>query len=75
MGLPFETPGGYSDGDTTPDAGTWADDLAPVDGYSHDPSGEYESADEDDYDDEYDLDFDADTCNEPGLTDQGDQAG
>ena len=41
MGLPFETPGGYPDDNTTPDAGRYSDDLTTpdYDGYSHDIHG------------------------------------
>jgi hypothetical protein len=67
MGLPFETPGGYQDDDTAPDAGRYGDDLtAPdFDGYSHDLPGGYQDAGEDDFgaddfgaDDDFDYGYD-----------------
>jgi hypothetical protein len=59
MGLPFETPGGYQDDDTAPDAGKYGDDLtAPdFDGYSHDLSGGYQDAGEDDLGEDDDFDY------------------
>jgi hypothetical protein len=69
MGLPFETPGGYQDDDTTPDSGRYDDDLALMgtDGFSHD--GQHQDAtSEDDLGDD-DFDFETD-----GLG-QGEQAG
>ncbi len=67
MGLPFETPGGYHDDDTTPDSSRH-DDLTPVgiDGYSHD-GHDQDVAGEDDLDEDFDFDSD-------GFG-QGDQAG
>jgi hypothetical protein len=73
MGLPFETPGGYEDDNTTPDAGRYTDDLTPgdYDGYSQDMSGGYQGAagDDDFFEDDYDDD---DEDDEPA---EGDRAG
>jgi hypothetical protein len=58
MGLPFETPGGYPDDNTAPDAGSYTDDLTTpdYDGYSHDVHGD---ATEDDlFEDDYDFEED-----------------
>ena len=51
MGLPFETPGGYQDDDTTPDTGRYTDDLTTpdYDGYSHDSDGHQDAAGEEDF--------------------------
>jgi hypothetical protein len=71
MGLPFETPGGYQDDDTTPDSGRYDDDLALMDhdGYSHDRHDEDTTGEDDPGDDDFDFDFDTDGFG------QGDQAG
>jgi hypothetical protein len=65
MGLPFETPGGYDDDNTTPDAGRYTDDLTPGD---YDSYGQQGAAGEDNFfEDEYDYEDD-----EP---EEGDRAG
>ena len=74
MGLPYETPsGGYEDDSTAADSDRFADDLTTggYDGYSHDAasSGGYQEADEYGYDEDDDADEDGD---EGGL---GGQAG
>jgi hypothetical protein len=69
MGLPFETPGGYEDDNTTPEA--YTDDLMPADynGYGQDMVGGHQDAtgDDDFFEDEYDYEDD-----EP---EEGDRAG
>ncbi len=74
MGLPFETPGGYEDDNTTPDTGSYIDGpaLGEVDGYSHNLSGGHQGAAGDDDFFEDDYDYDPDDVDEPGP---GDQAG
>jgi hypothetical protein len=54
MGLPFETPGGYPDDNTTPDAGLYSDDLTTpdYDGYSHDVTGQ-DAAEDDLFEDDF----------------------
>jgi hypothetical protein len=58
MGLPFETPGGYPDDNTTPDAGRYTDGLTTpdYDGYSHDVHGD--AAEDDLFEDDYDFEED-----------------
>jgi hypothetical protein len=55
MGLPFETPGGYQDDNTTPDAGRYTDDLTTpdYDGYSHDVHGQ--DAEDEPFEDDFDF--------------------
>ena len=69
MGLPFETPGGYQDDDTTPDSGRYDDDLALMDhdGFSHDRQDQDAAGEDDAGDDDFDFETDA--------FGQGDQAG
>ncbi len=72
MGLPFETPGGYPDDDTAPDAASYTDDLTTpdYDGYSHDVHGD---APEDDlFEDDYDFEEDGD---DGGMTGEGEAGG
>ncbi|HTZ22651.1 MAG TPA: hypothetical protein VMC83_01535 [Streptosporangiaceae bacterium] len=72
MGLPFETPGGYPDDDTAPDAGSYTDDLTTpdYDGYSHDVHGD---AGEDDlFEDDYDVEEDG---YDGGMTAEGEAGG
>ena len=60
MGLPFETPGGYQDDNTTPDTGRYTDDLTTpdYDGYNHE-LGHPDAAGEDDpFEDDYDFEED-----------------
>lgn len=59
MGLPFETPGGYQDDNTTPDTGRYTDDLTTpdYDGYSHDVHGE-DPAEDDLFEDDFDFEED-----------------
>ena len=60
MGLPFETPGGYEDDNTTPEADRYTDDLTPgdYDGYGQDMSGgsQGSAGDDDFFEDDYDDD-------------------
>jgi hypothetical protein len=74
MGLPFETPGGYEDDNTTPDASRYTDDLTPgdYDGYGQDMSGGSQGAAGEDsfFDDDYD-----DEDDEPEEPEEGDRAG
>jgi hypothetical protein len=62
MGLPYETPsGGYEDDSTAPDSDRFADDLPPggFDGYSHDAaSSGYQEADQFGYDEDDGADED-----------------
>jgi hypothetical protein len=62
MGLPFETPGGYQDDNTTPDTGRYTDDLTTpeYDGYNHElQGGQQDAAGEDDlFEDDYDFEED-----------------
>jgi hypothetical protein len=76
MGLPFETPGGYEDDNTTPDAGRYTDDLTPgdYDGLGQDMPGGYQGPAgednffEDDFDDEDDEPEDGDRAGwDPGT--------
>ena len=55
MGLPFETPGGYPDDNTAPDAGRYTDDLTmpDYDGYSHDVGGQ--DAEDELFEDDFDF--------------------
>jgi hypothetical protein len=59
MGLPFETPGGYPDDNTAPDAGRYTDDLTTpdYDGYSHDVHGG-DAAEDDLFEDDFDFEED-----------------
>lgn len=61
MGLPFETPGGYPDDNTAPDAGRYTDDLTTpdYDGYSHDVQGQ-DAAEDDPFEDDFEFGFDED---------------
>jgi hypothetical protein len=71
MGLPFETPGGYPDDNTAPDAGSYTDDLTTpdYDGYSHDVHGD---ATEDDlFEDDYDFEEDGYDGGDRGGWDSG----
>jgi hypothetical protein len=56
MGLPFETPGGYQDDNTTPDTGRYTDDLTTpdYDGYSHDVNGQ-DAAEDELFEDDFDF--------------------
>ncbi|HTS98286.1 MAG TPA: hypothetical protein VMI33_16895 [Streptosporangiaceae bacterium] len=59
MGLPFETPGGFPDDDTAPDAGRYHDLTTPdYDGYRHDSCDGFQDAAGGDDDPEADLDED-----------------
>jgi hypothetical protein len=73
MGLPFETPGGYQDDNTTPDTGRYTDDLTTpdYDGYSHDVGGQ-DATEDDLFDDEFDFDEDG---YDGGMTGEGDAGG
>jgi hypothetical protein len=77
MGLPFETPGGYQDDNTTPDTGRYSDDLTTpdYDGYSHDLSGGYQAGGEDAFfEDDYDVEGDEPDGPAPGdQSDRGDR--
>jgi hypothetical protein len=69
MGLPFETPGGYEDDNTTPDAGRYTDDLTPGDYDSYGQESGYQGAAGEDNFFEDDFDYEDD---EP---EEGDRAG
>ena len=70
MGLPFETPGGYPDDNTAPDAGRYTDDLTmpDYDGYSHDVGGQ-DAAEDDLFEDDFDFGEDE------GMTGEGEAGG
>jgi hypothetical protein len=72
MGLPFETPGGYPDDNTTPDTGLYSDDLTTpdYDGYSHDVSGQ-DAAEDDLFEDDFDFEEDGYDGGDRGGWDPG----
>ena len=74
MGLPFETPGGYQDDNTTPDTGRYTDDLTTpdYDGYNHE-LGHPDAAGEDDpFEDDYDFEEDG---YDEGMKGEGEAGG
>jgi hypothetical protein len=70
MGLPFETPGGYPDDNTTPDTGRYTDDLTTpeYDGYNHELHGGHQdaAAEDDLFEDDYDFEEDGYDGDDPG---------